>query len=446
MVRRGFAVGLLAAVWAAAAWAQAPFPVEVRTVKLDNGLELLLAPDPAAAAVDVAVWYASGTRYERAGQVGIAHLFEHLMFRGATKYGPQQHVRRIAAEGGTFGASTSADYTCFYESLPPEALRLAFDLEADRMSGLRLTQAVLDAERAAIREERARRPGGAVGRGLERLYGVAFADHPYRWPVFGYDADLSKLTLAQAKEWYAAHFGPRNAVITVTGRFDAAEAEAQARKIFGGLSGGRAAAAPAARGSAARAGRASETGETRVALLFLGWRGPGRNDSDAALFPLLANVLGSGEDGRLEQALVGADRTFRSVEAQLDARRDGSMLYAMAAVDPAADTARVEASLAAEVERLAGQPLPDSELTRAKAQAESGILFGWMASRGRAQALGTARMSDGDARAAASQLERIRACTAADLQRAAGKLLTPARRSLVWVRPAATTGSSGGRP
>src|SRR5262245_65140049 len=102
MVRRGIAVGLLAVVCAGAALAQAPFPVEVRTVKLDNGLELLLAPDPAATAVDVAVWYASGTRHERAGQVGIAHLFEHLMFRGSARYGPQQHVRRIAAEGGTF--------------------------------------------------------------------------------------------------------------------------------------------------------------------------------------------------------------------------------------------------------------------------------------------------------------------------------------------------------
>jgi len=429
------------------ALAQAPFPVQVRIVKLDNGLELVLAADPAATAIDVAVWYASGTRYERPGQVGIAHLFEHLMFRGSAKFGPQQHIRRVVAEGGTFGAFTTADYTCFHQTLPPEALRLSFELEADRMTGLRLTQAVLDAERVAVREERARRPEGAVGRGLQRLYGVAFADHPYRWPVLGYDADLEKLTLAQARDWYATYFGPRNAVVTVTGRFDAAEAEALARRILGPLAGGRAASAPAVRAGAPKPGRGTEVAETRLPLLLAGWRGPGRSDPDAALFPLLANALGRGPGARLERSLVHGDQELLSVEAELDARRDGSILYALAAVNEGADTAQVEGDLAAEVELLATEPLPDVELARAKAQAESGILYGWVASRGRAQALGTARMADGDAAAAARQLERIRACTAADLQRAAGKLLTPARRSFVWVHPTpASSGATGGRP
>ena len=449
MIRRGLAVCALTAALCGAAQAQAPFPVETRTVKLDNGLELVFAPDPRATAVDVAVWYDSGTRHERPGLVGIAHLFEHLMFRGSARYAPLQHLRMVAAEGGTFGAYTTADYTCFHQTLPPEALRMAFELEADRMTGLKLTQPVLDAERDAVRDERARRPETAVTRGLQRLYGAAFAEHPYRWPVLGYQRDLDKLTLAQARDWYAAHFGPRHAVVTVTGRFDAAEAENLARKVFGPVPGGRAAAAPApARAAAARPGRGTETGETRVPLLFAGWRGPGAGDPDAALFPVLSNALGRGIDARLERSLVHGDQEFMSIEADLDPRREGSLLYAVAAINPGADTTQVENDLAAEVELLATEPLPDSDLVRAKAQAESGILYSWLASRGRAQALGGARMSSGDPRAAARQLERIRSCTAADVQRAAGKLLTRDRRSVVWVHPAASTGtgSSGGRP
>jgi predicted Zn-dependent peptidase len=446
MIRRAIAACVWTALLTGTAAAQAPFPVDVRTVELPNGLELVLAPDPAASAVDVAVWYESGTRHEKAGMTGVAHLFEHLMFRGSAKYGPQQHLRRIAAEGGSVGAFTTADYTCFHQTIPAEALKLVFELEADRMTGLRLTQPVLDAVRAAVRQERARRES-AVDRGLQRLYGVAFADHAYRWPVFGSQADLDRLTLAQAREWYAARFGPRDAVVTVTGAFDAAEAEALAKRTFGALPAKKGGAAAATRAGVPKPGRGRETGETRLPLLFEGWRGPGRADADAALFPLIANVLARGPGARLETALVREDQPFLTIEAEMDPRRDGSLLYVVAAVREDADTSRAESDLAAEVERLAAEPLPDAELARAKAQAESGILYTWVTSRGRGQALGASRMIAGDPAAAARQLERIRACTAQDLQRAAAKILKPSNRSVVWVRPSAgTTGAAGGRP
>src|SRR5262245_56139720 len=212
---------------------------------LKNGLKLVLAPDPQATAIDVAGWYDAGSRHDRAGKTGLAHLFEHLMFRGSSRFAEGEHMRLIRAEGGSSGAFATPDFLCFYETLPPDAMDLAFRLEADRMTGLSLSQAGLDAERRNVAGERARR-ARVLSRGLERLYRMAYSTSPYRRPIYGEPADLPKLTLGDAQEFYRQHLGPSNAVVTVAGRFDPRQALASARKAFEPLKGsaGKPAAIP----------------------------------------------------------------------------------------------------------------------------------------------------------------------------------------------------------
>lgn len=331
---------------------------QVEVVTLKNGLRLLLAPDSKATAVDVAVWYDSGTRHERAGASGMAHLFEHLMFHGSENVEPQQHQRLIEAEGGTAGAATAPDYTCFFQTLPPDALELAFRLEADRMRSLRLTADDLAAERQQVRAEVARRfESTQMGRALQSLYASVFRAHPYGWPVLGREADLDRLTLEQARAWYQTRYAPARALVTVVGRFERARALELARRWLEPVrrSGTAAASPPEPRQTAERRGRVA--GGAQVPLLLLGWRGPAPTDPDLAALQVLANVLGRGTSARLQRGLVERERVAALVQSDLDARRDASVFHVAVAASPKADTTALEPLVLAEVERLATEPV-----------------------------------------------------------------------------------------
>lgn len=417
----------------------------IRRVTLPNGLRLVLAPDDRATAVDVAVWYDAGARYERPGKSGLAHVFEHLMFRGSANVALDEHTRLIRAEGGTSGAYAALDFTCFYETLPPDALELAFRLEADRMTGLRITPEGLDTERRNVAAEWARRTT-VVSRGLERIYAQAYAQHPYRRPIYGERRELAGLTLQDAREFYRLHFGPSHAVVTVVGRFRPEDALALAKKYFDGLepTGPRVTVGPGMEKPQTSERRAVEIAPSPVRILMVGWRVPPRKDPDWPALNLLSVVLARGTGSRLARALVTERALCLSVQGGLDNHRDESLLYVSAPAAAGADSAEVESRFFGVIAKMMAEPVSADELERAKRQMEIAVWLGLQTSRGRAQALGHAEMLAGDSRDAARDIERIRACTAEDLVRAA-RDLDPARRDVVWLLPT-PSGSTGGRP
>jgi zinc protease len=436
--------------WAAAQGVSAP-PLgpapQAELIELRNGLNLLLAPDPEATAVDVSVWYDSGTRHERGEQSGIAHLFEHLMFRGSARVGAQDHQHRIEAVGGASGAVTTADYTCFFQTLPPDSLELAFRLEADRMASLRLTQEALDAERAQVRIERTRRfEGTPLGRGIERLYATVFRVHPYRGSVLGSDEELARLTLKQVRDWYAARYAPNRALVTVAGRFDVARAKELARKWFEPVrrTGTAVSPPPEPRQTAER--RVTQRGTSPLPLLLLGWRGPGRSDPDASALQVLAYLLGRGESSRIARALAATGGALL-VQGELDARKDASLFYVTTVPGPESDSAAVERAVTEAIAQVARERVAPEEFERARNSSEAALLFSWHGARGRAQAIGAATMLTGNYTDAARQLERLRTLTAADLQRVAARWLTPGQRNVVWMTAAASgSRTAEGRP
>jgi len=418
-------------------------PGTVERFKLDNGLQVVLAPDPAAAAVDVAVWYDAGTRTEPAGRTGIAHLFEHLMFRGSSHFAAGEHARLVTAAGGTFGAFTTADFCSFFDTVPAAGLETALELEADRMTALVIDAQRIDVTRQGIAVERQLPAYGAPGViGLQHLYAAAFPTHPYRQPLFGAEADLKKLTAADCKAWYRDRYGPARAVLTVVGRIDAAEARALVTKYFARLRGGRPAPPRPAIDLAQGGRQTSERGRTRFRVLWTGWTLPGRGDPDLAPLLLLSATLARGEDSRIARNLIEQRQLCVFSDGDLEARADASLLYCMLALAPTADSAVVERDLQAEVDRLAKEPISADELEIARRQAESAMLFSLQTARGRAVALGTSLTATGDPDDAARQLERIRACTPADIQRVAARFLPASRRTVVWMAPAA---GGGGR-
>lgn len=421
-------------------------PGTVERYTLDNGLQVVLASDPDAAAVDVAVWYDAGTRSEPAGRTGVAHLFEHLMFRGSTRFAAGEHARRIAAAGGTFGGFTTADFCSFFDTVPAAALETALELEADRMTGLQIDAQRLDVTRAGVGAERQLPAYSAPAfLGLQRLYAAAFPGHPYRQPLFGADADLKKLTVADCKAWYRDRFGPGRAVLTITGRIDPHEARALVTKHFGALRGGRPAPARPKLDFSSAGRRVSERGRARFRVLWAGWTLPGRGDPDLAPLLLLAATLARGEDSRIARTLIDQRQSCVFSDGDLEARADASLLYCMLALAPTADSVAVERDLQAEVDRLAKEPLSATEFETARKRAESATLFSLQTARGRALALGTSLTATGNEQDVDRQLERIRACTPADVQRVAARFLAAGRRTVVWMAAASGAAAGGAR-
>lgn len=441
---------LSCAALAAAAAHAAPAPAgpaASRSLTLKNGLRVLLVPDPRAAAVDVSVWYEAGVRYERPGSLGISHLFEHLSSRGAAPGGTDELRRHIEAEGGTTTAYTTADFTCYTHTVPRAALAMVLRLEAGRL-GLRPTQAMLDQERAVVREEnRARARANPLERGLQRLYATAFATHPYRWPVLGSDDDLQRITLGGCEDFLRTRYTPDHVLIAIVGDFDPDQAIDDLRRGFEPVrrrgESRPAAAEPEPNGER----RAVEGGDLQVPVVIVGWRVPTGAAGDAPALDLLSTLLSRGPAARLNQRLVGGEQLGLFAQTGRDGRRDATMFWAAAAARSAGDTAAVERRLVGEIETLATEPVSGEELDRARRQLEVALLLGRQSTRDRGQALGTSQMIAGDWHDAARQLERLRSLTPADLQQAAARTLIAARRTVVWMTPA-TAGATGqgGRP
>jgi len=418
----------------------------VRVTTLPNGLTVALAPDSTAASVDVAVWVRAGSRFESPGQTGATHLIERLMFMGTAKAGPGEYARRVQAEGGTFSAFTDADQTCFESTVPPGALETVLRLEADRFGALELSQAKLDlALRSAREEARTRADRTAVGRGLRQLYALAWAGHPYRFPVVGLDEDLDRLSLRGVQAYRAARYVPGRMLLTVCGRIDPDAALAAVKRTLGALHGGP--LAPDRPAPAPRAGARSAllVAEASMPVLVMGWRTPSGADPDGAALEVLSQVLVAGASSRIQRALVRApDAPCTQAQGALDLRAEGGLLYVFASIAAGADTSRAAGAVEQCATALAQTPLEAAELEAAKRQLEADALFGWQTPGGMARALGPAWLATGDAQTPAKRLERVRAVTAADVQRVAARVLAPENRCTVWVLPSAR--SQEGRP
>lgn len=410
---------------ATAAFAALP---SVESTTLKNGLRIVLAPDPDARAVDVAVWYATGSRLEKPGRSGITHLFERLMFHGTEAAGADDYRRLLTSEGATVNTLTTSDYTSFFATVPASAVELALRLEAERMSRLRITAADVETERAfVLGERRVFLEMNPVGRGVEKLYATAFPGHGYGRPVIGTETDLASITLDDALEYYRDRYAPGNAVLTVVGRFEPRATLLAIRRHFDPLPRrGTPVSRPAPPGPPQP--RAADRIPGRTPLLLAGWRAPVSSDGTNAVLDLLVRVLSS------SSGQVGGER-FVQTRVGFDPRRDGSIFYTVAMIRTPSDSAAAEQDMVRAIEALATTPVPVDDLDRAKREIQLKWLTDQQTVRGRARALGEALLVDGDMRAADRKLDAIRNLTPADIMTVAQKVFRPEARTLVWMMP-----------
>ena len=353
--------------------------IPIERFELTNGLRVILSQDRRQPVVAVNLWYNVGSRNEREGRTGFAHLFEHMMFQGSANVPDTEHIAHIERVGGSMNGSTWLDRTNYFETVPAHRLELALWLESDRMGFLlpAMTQEKLDNQRSVVQNERRWRVDNQpYGDWDERIQALVYPpDHPYHHSVIGSMEDLDAATLDDVRAFFETYYAPNNAVLTVCGDFEDAEARELIERYFGGIP--RGPEVPPIPGRTAIPDRlpepVRETVESHVALAraYLAFRIPayGRDGFTAA--DVTANLLTTGKSSRLYRALVRERRMAQSVVAfAFPIVTGAAMLVVWATASPTTELATLEEAVWAEIESLAATAAAE-EVERAVTGIES---------------------------------------------------------------------------
>jgi len=410
---------------------------EVKAHTLPNGLRVRLLPERSAPTVSYYTFFQVGSRNEKLGTTGISHLFEHMMFNGAAKYGPKEFDRVLESRGGHSNAYTSNDVTAYYEDFAPDALETVIDLESDRMRSLRLTADSLEQEREVVKEERRLRTENSIfGLMEEQLEALVFLAHPYRWPVIGWMDDIERISRDDCEAFFRTYYAPDNAAVYVVGDMDPDATLALVARHYSDIPAGPR-PAPVAQGEPSQRGerRAVVRYPAQAPALLAGWRGPAARSPDSAALDVLQVCLAVGESSRLRRRLVQDEEVAVSVSIGWGWRIDPGVFLAFAELGPRVKSARAEAILWEEIDRVATKGVSGAEVRRAQALLRSSVLHELATHHGVAHALGQAEALLGDWREAGRALEHYAAVGPRDVRRVAAEYLDPTRRCVVALEP-----------
>jgi zinc protease len=372
----------LASAWTFAADVKLPQVIDIPHKKfvLKNGLTLLVHEDHKAPIVAVNIWYHVGSKNEKPGRTGFAHLFEHLMFNGSEHFN-DDYFKEMDQIGATdLNGTTNEDRTNYFETAPGNALDIVLWLESDRMGHLlgAIDKARLDEQRGVVQNEKRQGENQPYGKVNELIVHSTYpANHPYSWTVIGSMDDLNAASLEDVKEWFKTHYGAANAVISVAGDITADEARQKVEKYFGEVPPGP----PVShheRWIAKRTESQRQIIQDRVpqARLYKVWNVPEFKSAEADYLDLFSSLLTSGKTSRLYNRLVYKEQIATAVSASMDAREIGSQFYIVATARPGQDLAKIESILNEELQRLIKDGPTEDELNRVKVENLAGFIRG----------------------------------------------------------------------
>ena len=440
-------VAFLLAV-AGSALAQSSNPkVNFKETRLANGLRVITVEDHNAPVIAVNVSYNVGSRNERPGRTGFAHLFEHMMFQGSENVGKSEHFMLVYNNGGTMNGTTNEDRTNYFEALPSNQLELALYLEADRMRSLAVTQENLDNQRNAVQEER--RIGldnAAYGKSGEIQQELMYDNFAYKHSTIGSMADLNAASVADVMAFFKMYYAPNNATLTLVGDFKAAEALALIKKNFENIPRQPDPPAVDMNEPEQKAERRQSVDDqlARLPRISIAYKTVPGNTADFYALQVLANVLGGGTSSRFTQDLVRGKEMVTNASAFAQEMRGVGGFY-ITATPRNFKNEEVEAAIYDEVARIQKEPIADWELQKAKAAARRAFINGLQSSLGRANAIGQYATYYNDANIINTRIDKVAAVTKEDVQRVANKYLVSTNRTVVITVPKATgRGSMGG--
>jgi zinc protease len=443
--RRPVRLGALLSAVTLAAAALVPLEAAVRPPKLQyemvtlpNGLRVILSEDHSTPIVHVSVWYHVGSKNERPGRTGFAHLFEHMMFKGSHNVEPESHTSIIASVGGRSNAYTTEDETVFWQTLPAQYLPLALWMEADRMATLRIDDAAFRREREVVKEERRMRvENQPYGRLSEIIYDHAFTTHPYKHPTIGSMADLEAASIRDVREFHETFYVPENATVTVVGDFDTAQALRMVTQYFGRVP---KASRPVPRDIPEEPAQTSE----RRAVIEEAWPLPAvvvayhvTYDGHPDAYPLhmTSKILSDGQSARIPRELVYNKRLALTAFGSGNITEHPNLFYSVALVQPGRTVAEVERALIEEFEKLKREPVLDSELQRAKNQFARDYIVGRESNQEKAMHLAHAAVIHNDITTADGEFDIFMNVSTADLQRVARTYFNEQNRVVLHILP-----------
>jgi len=410
---------------------------------LPNGLHVILSEDHTAPLVGVEMLYDVGSKDEKPGRTGFAHLFEHLMFQGTVNLPKGESDRLIEAAGGSSNGSTSADRTQYWEQVPSNALEQMLFIQAQRMGALlpTLDQAKLDNQREVVRNERREtyemKPYGMAWKVLlENLWNPEF---PYHWQTIGSHEDLQAASLEDVREFFQRWYGPGNASLAIVGDIDPVKTRALVEKYFGGIP----RAEPPKRATPMPLPLANEKQVTvpddvQLPRLYLAWQTPKSYADGEAALEVLGDVLATGKSSRLTRRLVMEERIAQNVMAGQQSQALAGMFMVVATPKPGVKPEQIQKAVEEEIARIAREGPTPEELQRAKNRIESQVIFALEpvgGFGGRASHLNAYYWETGDPGHLGKDLERFRALTVDDVRAAAAKYLANDRRVALTVVP-----------
>ena len=405
---------------------------------LPNGLTVVLLEDHSTPIVHAQVWYHVGSKDERPGRTGFAHLFEHMMFKGSKNVDPDQHSSTIASVGGISNAYTTEDVTVFWQTLPAQYLPLVLWLEADRMASLRIDRETFNRERDVVKEERRMRvENQPYGRLSELIYEHTFRVHPYRHTTIGSMKDLEAGSVDDVREFYRTYYVPGNATLVVVGDFDVKQAAALVTEHMGKVPKSD---VPIPRD---RPKEPEQTQEKRVKLeqpwplpvVVVAYHVPHDGHTDSYPLHIASKILSDGQSSRIHRRLVYEEGSALSAFGGANILEDPNLFFAVGIVQPGHKPEDVERSLLEEMDRLRKEPVSERELERARNQYARDYIVGRESNREKAQQLGHAQVIHRDISTADGEFDIFMKTTAADVRRVASTYFTPQNRTVITVLP-----------
>jgi zinc protease len=444
--RRAWSLGisiLVASLGAASLAAVTAPTIKFTDTTLKNGLRVIISEDHAAPVFSVAIVYNVGSRDERPGRTGFAHLFEHMMFKGSDNVGPGEHFFTIFSNGGTMNGTTNKERTIYFETMPANQLEAALFLEADRMRSLAIVKDNLDNQRNAVQEERRLRvdnqPYGRADLAIEEL---AFDNPAYKHSVIGSMADLNAASVEDVAAFFKIYYAPNNAILAIAGDVNTAAALDRVRKQFESIaSQPKAPPVDAAEPAQDKERRLTiEDPLARLPRVDIGYRVPSTLSADDDALNVLSEVLAGGRSGRFYEHIVRQQQGAVSVNAYLPDSR-GSRLFGIEATPaPGTSTDALEQAIYSEIEGVKAGPIADAEIEKARNMSRRRFMGSISSSLSLARNLAEDTLYFGDPGRINTRWARLAVFSAADVQRVAKQYLTPENRTVVISMPAAAAG------
>ncbi|MGH7537712.1 MAG: M16 family metallopeptidase [Gemmatimonadales bacterium] len=424
------------------------------TFSLANGLRVIASEDHSTPIVAVDVWYNVGSRNERPGRSGFAHLFEHMMFQGSANVKKAEHFQRIQRAGGYMNGTTREDRTNYYEVVPSNRLNLALWLEADRMRSLAITQENFENQRETVKEERRLSVDN-------QPYTRAFIDgitipfdsaacFAYGHSLIGDMADLNAAQLGDVQAFFDTYYAPNNATLVVVGDFTPAELRRLVTQYFGGIP-GHPAPAPVACQSPLSPGmvrRDFPDEHANLPAVMRLYRVPPHHDPDTPALELMNIILGQGESSRMHVAIVRREKAALAVQVALNPlspRRGPGVWFALAIANQGVEASRLDTLLAAQIDTVRASGVNPDELTKAKNTFRASLVENRETAFGKAEELQHYAYFHANVADINTDLDRYLAVTSEDIRRVATKYLDPANAVILLVKPTVAT-QSGGAP